>query len=123
MTKTVIIAAEDPNILYLLQRYAEESGLHAIRTEPNHTVAELAQRVRPAAIFLELDPACVTSHSILNQLRALPTTCAIPIVAYTPSGEGSFEPSEAYAAVLSESLLYDDFVAALVQAGVTGVAR
>ena len=119
MTKTVMIAADDPNILYLLQRYAEESGFCAVKTGQDKAVAELARQVQPIVILLELDASGTNGRSILRQLRTTQTTRDIPVVAYSHCREDVGAHLKGFAACLSESLMYDDFLAALQQAGVT----
>ena len=73
-------------------------------------------------ILLELDPLGLTGTSILRQLRANQVTRHIPVVAYCHIGEEAVEAGDRFAAVLCESLMYDDFLAALAQAGVTAPA-
>ncbi len=124
MPKTVMIAANDPNILYLLQRYAEESGFCTIKTGRGKEVAELARQHQPSLIILELDPSGLIGRNVLRQLRAAPATRTIPVVAYSHSreevGEVQGYAADRFAALLCESLMYDDFLEALQQAGVEG---
>ncbi len=120
MPKTVMIAANDPNILYLLQRYAEESGFCTVKAGRGKDVAELAGRLQPSLIILELDPSGLIGDNVLRQLHAAPATQDIPVVAYSHSREeAAGAPQRAgFAALLCESLMYDDFLAALGQAGI-----
>jgi CheY-like chemotaxis protein len=119
MTGTILIAASDPNIVYLLQRYAEESGFHTVKVGQGHEVADLAQQIQPALILLELDSPGTAGCQLLHQLHHRQTTCDIPVVVYSYMDEDSGEPLEGAVGHLHKSILYDDFLAALRQAGVT----
>ncbi len=119
MTQTILIAADDPNILYLLQRYAEESGFDTIKTGQVREIPDLAQQIQPAIILMELDRGGIVSRSILTQLQVKPTTSHIPVVVYSPTEEESRDPLDGFVACLSESVMYDDFLAALAQAGIS----
>ena len=118
MRKTIMIAANDPNILYLLQRYGEETGFDVVKTGHGKEVPDLAEQVKPALILLELDLLGITGRSTLRQLQDRETTRSIPIVIYSHSDEGTWDRLEGPAASLCEAVMYDDFLAALRQAGV-----
>ncbi len=45
MSQTIMIGANDPNITYLLQRYAEESGFQTAHVGHSKDVLELAHRL------------------------------------------------------------------------------
>ena len=54
MTKSIIIAVNDPNILYLLRRYAEESGFETTSASRcKDVLALLAQPASPSLIILD----------------------------------------------------------------------
>ncbi len=116
MPKKVLIAADDPHITYLLQRYARQSGLEPVQTS-FATAMGLLQDAQPALIIVELDSlhgSCDTLEALSKQARAR----SIPIVAYTSSDQQFPDPPLAIAAYLRSSVLYDDFVATLRLVGV-----
>ena len=119
MTKTVIIAVNDPNILYLLQRYAEESGFQTVSAPRSKDVlALLAGQANPALIILDAESSGITGQKMCHGLRAEAAARHIPVVVYSCLDEPAEEWSEGAAGRLPNSVMYDDFVAALKRAGV-----
>ena len=126
MPRTVIVAVNDPNIRYLLQRYTEESGLVPISPSPGHDVLDLLIHLpRPALLILDVDfPAAgslQSDHEYPQTAGGVRSTAAehnIPTVLYSYLDEPADEALEGVAACLSRSVLYDDFVGALERAGI-----
>jgi len=119
MTKTVIIAVSDPHILYLLQRYAEESGFRTISTsEDKDVLTLLAGEVDPALIILDVESSGAGGQKMGHGLRVEAAARQIPVVVYSCLGDPPEEWSEGVADCLPNSVMYDDFVAALKRAGV-----
>jgi len=119
MTKTVIIAVSDPHILYLLQRYAEESGFRTISASGDQDVLTLlAQQANPALIILDVESSGATGQKMWQGLRVEAAARHIPVVAYSCLDDPAEEWSEGVADCLPNSVMYDDFVAALKRAGV-----
>jgi CheY-like chemotaxis protein len=119
MTKTVIIAVSDPHILYLLQRYAEESGFQTISASGDKDVLTLlAEQVDPALIILDVESSGSTGPKMGQGLRVETAARRIPVVVYSCLDEPAEEWSEGVADCLPNSVMYDDFVAALKRAGV-----
>ena len=118
MVKTVLIAATDPNIIYLLQRYAEESGFHAVRCGNEKNLLHLVKQVKPALIVLQAEPPEANWRKSLKSLKDDPDTRLIPIVAYSCFDETINSQVDGIIGFLQKSVLYSDFVSALEQAGV-----
>ena len=118
MHKTILIAANDPNIIYLLRRYAEASGFQVVRCEFGDDLLRLAQQIRPALILLEIETPESTWRPTLNSLKADPTTHLIPVVVYSYMEEMVCGQADGIAASLEKSVMYNDFIAALNNAGV-----
>ena len=117
MGKTVLIAANDPHIAYLMQRYARRSGFETLQTPTAEEVPGVAQKVHPALIILEMD-SLPQSEGALQQLSENAVTSGIPVVAYTSCDQGPEDCAPHIAAHLRASVLYDDFVGVLRQVGV-----
>src|SRR5512133_809299 len=111
MTETILIAVTDPNIVYLLQRYAEESGFQAVCPGKEQELSQLAQQVQPVLIVLQIEPSEAVWQPALHSLKADPVTGRIPVVAYSCIDEVS--PLEGITGFLQKSVLYSDFVLAL----------
>jgi DNA-binding response OmpR family regulator len=114
MPKSVLIAANDPDITYLLQRYAERRGFGSVQTSPVVSAVNLAEAMQPALIILELD-SLQGSREALKQLSLSERTSGIPVIIYTSCDQDLRDPTLRIAGHLRASLLYDDFVAALQQ--------
>ena len=121
MPQTIMIAASDPNITYLLQRYAEESGFQAISVCQGRDVLALANNTHPTLIILDAELPGPAGADLLHRLRAEAATRPIPVVIYTGLDEPLAEWDEdgAVAGYLAKSVMYDDVVAALKHAGVS----
>jgi DNA-binding response OmpR family regulator len=121
MPQTIMIAAHDPNITYLLQRYAEESGFRAVSACQGKDVLDLAHQAHPALIILDAELPGTTGQKLLNGLQAEATTRHIPVVLYSGLDDPAEDADASAMGVtgyLPKAVMYDDFVAALKQAGV-----
>ena len=112
MPQTIIIAAHDPNIAYLLQRYAEESGFQTVNAGQCNDVFALAQHTRPALIILDSELPGMVGGKVVQRLKAEPATRHIPVVVYSGLDEES-PVQDGVASYLQKSVMYDDFLAAL----------
>ncbi len=117
MPEMIMIGANDPNITYLLQRYAEESGFETAHVCQSKDVLEMAHQLHPALIILDIELSETMNLEILRRLKGEPDTCHIPVVVYSCLDE----PPEDWAAsadgYLYKSVMYDDFVTVLKRAG------
>ncbi len=118
MPKTILIAATDPNIIYLLQRYAEASGFQVVLAGQAKDIQRLARRVHPDLIVLEIELPETPAKQALQRLKADPTTDRIPVVVYSCYDEVAYNNIEGAASCLQKSMMYNDFLAAIEQAGV-----
>lgn len=119
MRKTVIIAVNDPHILYLLQRYAEESGFQTVSASRGKDVLTLlAQQTNPALIILDVESSATAGQMTWHSLKMEAAARHIPVVVYSCLEEPGEEWSDGAADCLPKSVMYDDFVAALKRAGV-----
>lgn len=117
MSNAILIAITDPNIVYLLRRYAEESGFEAMYAGQEKELVQLAQEIQPALIVLQTEPSEAAWQQSLQSLKSDPVTECIPVVGYSCLEESS--PLEGVTGFLQKSVLYSDFVQALEQAGVS----
>ncbi len=120
MPPTILIGANDPNITYLLQRYAEESGFQVAHVCQSEEVLGLASRLQPSLIILDIEILERAERQVLRQLKAEPATCHIPVVIYSYLDEPREDWAEPVDGYLYKSVMYDDFVAVLKQARPAG---
>ncbi len=118
MLQTILIGATDPNIIYLLQRYAEESGFRTIRCGYEKDMLQLARQEKPVLIVMQIEPYDTAWRNSLKILKADPAAGSIPILAYSYYDEILCDHEDGIAGYLQKSVLYSDFVAALEQAGI-----
>ena len=118
MPKTILIAASDPNIIYLLQRYAETSGFHVTNAGQGIELQQMALHTAPDLIVLEVGLPSDPAEQALRRLKTDPTTCDIPVVVYSCYDEFNGLNMEGAASYLQKSVMYSDFVEAVEQAGV-----
>jgi two-component system, cell cycle response regulator DivK len=118
MPKTILIAAVDPNITYLLQRYAEASGFRPVRAVEGNEMVQLAHRLHPDLIILEIELPETSTREAMQQLKDDPATQDIPVVVYSCYDEVPSSAADGAASYLQKSVMYSDFLAALEQAGV-----
>jgi two-component system, cell cycle response regulator DivK len=118
MPKTILIAALDPNINYLLQRYAEASGFQTVRAGQNKELLPLARRLHPDLIVMEIEQPESAGKQVLQQLKKDVYTANIPVVVYSCYDEITVSAAEGAAGCLQKSVMYTDFLAALEQAGI-----
>ena len=118
MPRTILIATNDPHITYLLQRYTEESGFQAVTTSQGTDVLNLAQQMKPALIIMEARLPGAASRDVVRWLKAEPSTRNIPIVVFSFSDDNVGDKVEDVAGYLHDSVMYDDFVRVLGNAGV-----
>ena len=122
MARRVVLAVNDPNILYLLQRYVEESGLQAAIAGRDGDLAESVVRSGAVLVIVEAGTAAAGSEA-LRVLRARPETRRTPVLLYSPQGRlaAGVEPEDGHDATtgyLQEYLMYDQFLTALRRVGV-----
>ena len=116
MAETVLVAATDPHIAYLLGRYCRQGGFAPVEAASAAQLVELTLEHRPALVILELDTH-PDSDLALAELRTDPRTSAVPVIIYSASGRRAprrLGPVQGY---LRETVLYSDFAAALCAAG------
>ena len=118
MPKTILIAANDPNIIYLLRRYAEASGFQVVRGDFGEDLLRLAKQVDPVLILLEIEPPETSWRPYLERLKTDLQTKHIPVVVYSCFDDMVCDPINNIASFLQKSVMYNDFLAALKSAGV-----
>jgi len=117
-SKTILIAATDPNIIYLLQRYAEACGFQTAHCGFGDYLIHLAQQVQPVLVVLQIEPPESIWQQSLKMLKADPVTEHVPIIAYSCIDEMPYRQVDGITSILQKSVLYSDFLIALERAGV-----
>lgn len=118
MPQMIMIGASDPNIVYLLQRYAEESGFQTVHVCQSKDVLDLAQNLQPTLIILDIELVETTNWEVVRHLKTESATRHLPIVIYSCLDEPPADWHEGVDGYLLKTVRYDDFVAALERASV-----
>lgn len=117
MPQTMMIGANDPNIGYLLNRYAQESGFQTSPVSQEQDVLALANHLHPAMLVLDIDFVETKDWEFLHRLKAAPAMSNIPIVVCSLFGDPPKNWHEGTDGFLLKSAMYDDFVTVLERAG------
>jgi two-component system alkaline phosphatase synthesis response regulator PhoP len=118
MSKTILIAASDPNIIYLLQRYAEASGFQSVIAVQGTDLENQVKSINPVLIVLEIELPGNVGMLNLRNLKNSPNTSTIPVLVYSCFDEITNMALEGVSGYLQKSIMYSDFQAAVSQAGV-----
>ncbi len=116
--QTILSAASDPNIIYLLRRYAEASGFQAVNAVEGTDLVKQARETHPALIVLEIELPGIIGKSTLRSLKADPGTRSIPVLVYSCYDEITGAALEGASGCLQKSIMYSDFQAAVLHAGI-----
>jgi CheY-like chemotaxis protein len=113
----LMIVEDDSQSLYLIQRYASTSGCRLVSAWEGKDALRLARQARPTLILLDLVLSGMMGWEVLQLLRADPLTCHIPIVICSALDEADHAQEVGAVGYLRKPVYYQDFVAALKQAG------
>jgi DNA-binding response OmpR family regulator len=126
MTRVCVIGESDPFVAQLLQRFAEESGLPSFRAQIGPEVLDLVRQVKPRVLILEPElPGAIRGWEVAQTLAADPGFSALPIIACSWLSVADANALLGHVAgyLRKPELHYEDFVAALREAGVKMGAR
>jgi CheY-like chemotaxis protein len=116
MAGNLLLAFHNPDVLYLIRRYADECGFQTLAAKAIEDICTVAQEINPQAIILEA-PDGSTGLNVLHALKAEDNTCHIPVIVCCDRNSDLAGCSDV-AASLCQPVLYRDFTAALGLAGV-----
>jgi len=116
---TVMLIEDDPQFVYLMQRYATSSGCRLVHVEPRAAIIPLAQQEHPDLIMLDLQMPGRDSEDVMRTLRAHPTTRIIPIIICSALDIAAYAWEDEADGRLIKPVMYNDFLAALAEVGVS----
>ena len=121
MCRYCLIGESDTFIARLLNRFAEESGLDVLPAMQGEDLLKLAQEYLPLVIIIDVElPGGLRGWDAFRELRANPLTTTIPIVScsWLSPAQTSELIDEPEAFLQKPDLHYQDFLSALVKAGI-----
>jgi signal transduction histidine kinase/CheY-like chemotaxis protein len=77
---TVLVVEDDPRSAELLALYLDGAGYRVVRARDGAEGLELAQRLRPRAVLLDILLPRVDGWDLLARLKADPATAACPVI-------------------------------------------
>lgn len=90
MTKPLLLIIEDePDITELVQYNATRNGFEVVSAATGEEGLRLARKRHPALVLLDLMLPGVNGLDVCRQLKAQPSSAAIPIIILTAKGEES----------------------------------
>ena len=113
----VLIVEDDPNSLYMMERYTRSSGCQPVGSTRGVKALELARQKPPEVILLDLMLPDLPGWEVLRALRADPRTSHIPVIICTALTAAD-EALAANAGYLHKPVYYQDFVNALRAEGI-----
>lgn len=120
MVPICLIGESDPFLARLLARFCEASGLFVLRAQVGEEFAALARRERPDLMILDAElPGEQRGWEAAQALRAELNGEAAPIIAcsWLPRPDALALMSDCAAYLQKPDLHYDEFIAALREAG------
>jgi CheY-like chemotaxis protein len=78
--RTVLVVEDDEAVSSLLVTLLEDSGYNAVPAYDGRSAIDLAHRLRPHLITLDLALPGTDGHEVLENLKANPETREIPVV-------------------------------------------
>jgi len=114
----VMLVEDDPQFVYLIQRYARSSGCQFIHVDSISQTLALAQKELPDLILLDLvldgtDDWRSQSWQVLQALKSNPVTCKVPVFICSASEVATRGWEERADGCLLKPVMYEDFLAAL----------
>jgi CheY-like chemotaxis protein len=111
----VMLIEDDPQFVYLIQRYAQKSGSQLILADSARQAANLAQQELPDLILLDIALSGTDGWQVLGALKADPITRKMPVFVCSASEVATRGWEDQADGCLLKPVMYEDFVAALAQ--------
>ncbi len=83
MAQTILIVDDEKDILDLLEFNLQAEGYHIVTARDGEQALELAERVNPDLIILDIMLPQKDGWTVLRELRAKPETASIPVIFLT----------------------------------------
>lgn len=83
---TILIADDEPHMRRLIEMSLKKAGLDPVSIENGEVAVELAEKILPAAIVLDVTMPVMDGLEALRRLKANDSTREIPVVMLTSKG-------------------------------------
>ncbi len=109
----ILLLAQDPQFIYLIQRYAETGGCLLLHTDSPVRGLEIARQAFPSLILLDLPFADADSAKFLSMCKSDSLTSRIPVYICSSSDTVLAESEELADGCLLKPVMYQDLMAAI----------
>ena len=92
MIKTVLVVDDDSSIVHLLKEDLEFEGYRVLEAYEGQTALQLAKKVRPHLIVLDVNMPLLNGLKALEYLRESPETSKIPVIFLTGEATANVAP-------------------------------
>ncbi len=119
INRTCVCVGLDPDFFYLIQNYAERSGLLAVHTSLSAKLLPFIKREQPVAILME--PENLVDQAAWNIMRAIKDdreTADIPVILFSWLDEEDQALEVGVDVYVKKPVMYANFLEALTAAGV-----
>jgi len=83
MGKKILVIEDNEQNLYLITFMLEKNGYEVIQARDGREGVELAARVEPALILLDIQLPGMDGYAVARELRSIPALAVVPMVAVT----------------------------------------
>lgn len=117
--RTCMCVGLDPDFFYLIQNYAERSGLFAVLTNLSANLVPFIKREQPIALFMEPEHLVDrTAWDILRAIKADRETAGIPVILFSWLDAEDQALAIGVDVYVKKPVMYANFLDALAAAGV-----
>ena len=91
--KTVLVVDDEADLIEIVQSHLEDGGYHVVAAADGYEGLDVAKRVKPALIILDIAMPRMTGLEMLQLLRSTPGLSTTPVLMLTAQGrsENIFE--------------------------------
>ncbi|HEY71718.1 MAG: hypothetical protein B6I35_03220 [Anaerolineaceae bacterium 4572_32.2] len=111
--KTVLCVEDDDGVVTLFRRYLNNQGYNVVGLTDSTVAVERARELQPFAITLDVMMPGKDGWQVIQELKADPETCDIPVIMCTIVGEKEYGISLGAVDYLLKPILEHDLLAAL----------
>ena len=83
MKDKILVIEDNEQNIYLMTFILEKNGYEVVQARNGHEGVELARRVKPSLILLDIQLPVMDGYAVARELRSTPGLADVPIVAVT----------------------------------------
>jgi CheY-like chemotaxis protein len=83
MSRPILVIEDNEHNLYLMRYLLEGHGFRVVEARDGRAGIELAGRVVPLAILLDIQLPALDGYAVAGELRRVPALASVPIIAVT----------------------------------------